>query len=100
MESLAIVSRYKVTKKYKTNGNWLDCRLHEHNLKLIISGSLIVTIIVVAPFISQVALSSLSFTELYWNVGAPMPMPRSEIAGALLNDKIYIIGGFDNGSGK
>ncbi|WP_144731673.1 hypothetical protein [Candidatus Nitrosocosmicus arcticus] len=69
----------------------------EHNLKLLTSGSLLVTIIILSSSISQVALSSLSFTELYWKVGAPMPMERSEIADALLNDKIYIIGGFDNG---
>jgi N-acetylneuraminic acid mutarotase len=25
-----------------------------------------------------------------------MPTARSEIAGAVLNDKIYIVGGFDN----
>jgi len=27
--------------------------------------------------------------------GAPLPTPRSEIAGAALNGKVYIIGGFD-----
>ena len=26
---------------------------------------------------------------------APLPSPRSEIAGAILDNKIYIIGGFD-----
>jgi len=26
-----------------------------------------------------------------------MPTPRSEIAGVLLNNKMYIIGGFENG---
>jgi Kelch motif len=31
----------------------------------------------------------------YWTTGAPLPTPRSEIAGAALNGKIYIIGGFD-----
>ena len=30
-----------------------------------------------------------------WTSGAPLPTPRSEIAGAALNGKIYIIGGFD-----
>ena len=30
-----------------------------------------------------------------WTCGAPLPTPRSEIAGAALNGKIYIIGGFD-----
>jgi N-acetylneuraminic acid mutarotase len=31
----------------------------------------------------------------FWSTGAPLPTPRSEIAGAALNGKIYIIGGFD-----
>jgi hypothetical protein len=30
-----------------------------------------------------------------WTNGAPMPTPRSEIAGAALNGKIYTVGGFD-----
>ena len=30
-----------------------------------------------------------------WTTGTPMPTPRSEIAGAALNGKVYIIGGFD-----
>jgi N-acetylneuraminic acid mutarotase len=29
-----------------------------------------------------------------WTNGAPLPNPRSEIAGAALNGNIYIIGGF------
>lgn len=34
-------------------------------------------------------------TPSLWSNGAPLPTPRSEIAGAALNGKIYIIGGFD-----
>ena len=34
--------------------------------------------------------------QSYWTTGTPMPTPRSEIAGAVLDDKIYIVGGFDN----
>ena len=35
-------------------------------------------------------------TPHHLDAGAPLPTPRSEIAGAwLLNGKIYIIGGFD-----
>ena len=30
-----------------------------------------------------------------WSVGQPIHTPRSEIAGVALNEKIYIIGGFD-----
>ena len=32
----------------------------------------------------------------YWTTGTPLPTPRSEIAGTVLNDKIYIVGGFDS----
>src|ERR1051325_6873589 len=31
----------------------------------------------------------------HWTNGSPLPSPRSEVAGAALNGKIYIIGGFD-----
>jgi N-acetylneuraminic acid mutarotase len=34
-------------------------------------------------------------TTSLWSTGVPLPTPRSEIAGAALNGKIYIIGGFD-----
>lgn len=30
-----------------------------------------------------------------WSEGKPMPTPRTEVAGAALDDKVYIIGGFD-----
>lgn len=30
----------------------------------------------------------------HWTNGSPLPSPRSEVAGAALNGKIYIIGGF------
>ena len=36
-----------------------------------------------------------SSISLLWTNGKPMPTPRSEIAGAALNEKVYIIGGFD-----
>src|SRR5215203_5077300 len=39
--------------------------------------------------------SSQSVTSSPWTTGAPIPTPRSEIAGAALNGKVYIIGGFD-----
>jgi N-acetylneuraminic acid mutarotase len=32
----------------------------------------------------------------FWTKGANMPTPRSEVAGAALGEKIYIIGGFRN----
>jgi hypothetical protein len=39
--------------------------------------------------------SSSSTAESFWNNGAPMPTPRTEIAAALLGDNTYVIGGFD-----
>jgi len=39
-------------------------------------------------------------TDSFWTTGASMPSARSEIAGAVLNDKIYIIGGFDDETGR
>jgi N-acetylneuraminic acid mutarotase len=39
--------------------------------------------------------SSSSTVESFWINGAPMPIPRTEIAAALVGDNIYIIGGFD-----
>src|SRR5215203_6800249 len=37
---------------------------------------------------------SQSVTSSPWTTGAPIPTPRSEIAGAALDGKVYIIGGF------
>ena len=39
--------------------------------------------------------SSSSTAESFWNNGAPITTPRTEIAAALLGDNIYVIGGFD-----
>ena len=39
--------------------------------------------------------NSQSLTSSPWTTGAPIPTPRSEIAGTALNGKVYIIGGFD-----
>ena len=57
-------------------------------------------LLVLLPILSyaQIAttpLSSSSTAESFWNNGAPMPTPRTEIAAALLGDNIYVIGGFD-----
>jgi N-acetylneuraminic acid mutarotase len=44
----------------------------------------------------QASSSSSSLgTDSSWTTGAPIPTARSEIAGAALNEKIYIVGGFD-----
>jgi N-acetylneuraminic acid mutarotase len=36
-------------------------------------------------------------TESYWSNGAPMPTARSEVTSAVLDGKIYVVGGFENG---
>lgn len=43
---------------------------------------------------SSSSLASLA-TDSFWTTGAPMSTARAEIAGAVLNGKIYIVGGFD-----
>ena len=50
-------------------------------------------------YFSSAQTSSSSTLQSFWTTGAPMPTARSEIAGAILDGKIYIIGGFD-GSGR
>jgi N-acetylneuraminic acid mutarotase len=34
-------------------------------------------------------------TDPFWTSGAPMPTPRTEVTAAVLEDEIYVIGGFD-----
>src|SRR5918999_269193 len=34
-------------------------------------------------------------TESFWTAGAPMPTPRTEVTAAVLEEDIYVIGGFD-----
>lgn len=77
---------------------------------MIIISSILIGIIVLVP-VSMVHFSianplhhnlSLALTQSYaqsssfWSSGESMPEPREEIAGALLDDKIYIIGGSDD----
>ena len=47
-------------------------------------------------YINQVVAVLAQPEESHWTTGAPMPTPRSEITGTVLDDKIYIIGGFDD----
>ncbi|MDQ3983917.1 MAG: kelch repeat-containing protein, partial [Thermoproteota archaeon] len=48
---------------------------------------------------AQTSLSSSTTSESFWTTAAPMPTARSEIAGTILDGKVYVIGGFD-GSGR
>jgi N-acetylneuraminic acid mutarotase len=34
-------------------------------------------------------------TESFWTTAAPLPTPRTEVAATILENKIYVIGGFD-----
>jgi hypothetical protein len=55
---------------------------------------ILLSILAVIPFASSTAT-----IESFWTTGTPMSTTRSEIVGAVLGGKIYIIGGFDeNGS--
>ena len=49
---------------------------------------------VIPPVQASSSLSSLA-TDSFWTTGAPIPTAKSEIAGAALNGKIFIVGGFD-----
>ena len=42
------------------------------------------------------SLLTASSQQSEWMKGRSMPVARSEVAGAALNGKLYIIGGFDN----
>jgi N-acetylneuraminic acid mutarotase len=37
-------------------------------------------------------------TESFWTSAAPMPTPRTEVAATVLENEIYVIGGFDESS--
>src|SRR6186713_2488972 len=55
-----------------------------------------ISYLILSSSIFLTAFSSSSSRESYWTAGTSMPTARSEIAGSVLNEKIYIIGGFDN----
>jgi N-acetylneuraminic acid mutarotase len=41
--------------------------------------------------------ASATTTQTSWTIGASMPSARTEVAGAVLDGKIYVIGGFEEG---
>jgi len=49
---------------------------------------------IVKPLFSQQPSSTISNSS--WMIGSSLPTARSEIAGAALDGRIYVIGGFDN----
>jgi N-acetylneuraminic acid mutarotase len=50
----------------------------------------VTSLLPITPSIAQT-----TSTEPFWTKGAPMPTPRTEVTAAILEDNIYIIGGFD-----
>jgi N-acetylneuraminic acid mutarotase len=45
-------------------------------------------------FVHALSSPSISTTSSFWTLGTNMPTPRSELAGAVLDGKIYIVGGY------
>jgi N-acetylneuraminic acid mutarotase len=56
---------------------------------------LFLLIIVFVLPISMAQRTTTATTESFWTAGAPMPTPRTEVTAAVLDDDIYVIGGFD-----
>jgi N-acetylneuraminic acid mutarotase len=64
----------------------------------IIGAGIVAILIAVAAFSYSASLES-GRQNSFWTEGAPMPTPRTEVAGAAIDNNIYIVGGFD-GQGK
>src|SRR5918998_4280131 len=45
--------------------------------------------------LAQTTTNTTATTESFWTAGAPMPTPRTEVTAAVLEEDIYVIGGFD-----
>jgi N-acetylneuraminic acid mutarotase len=57
---------------------------------------LLITVFALPIFMAQrTTIATSATTESFWTAGAPMPTPRTEVTAAVLEDDIYIIGGFD-----
>lgn len=66
-------------------------------MMVVLVGILFIVIGSSLPLLSVHQMAVLAQLEKsYWTIGAPLPTPRSEIAGTVLDDKIYIVGGFDS----
>jgi N-acetylneuraminic acid mutarotase len=71
-----------------------------HDLKLMIGMLAGILFIVTGSFLPLLCINQMAvlaqLEKSHWTTGAPLPTPRSEIAGTVLNDKIYVVGGFDS----
>jgi N-acetylneuraminic acid mutarotase len=56
---------------------------------------LLIIVFVLPIFMAQRATTTAATTESFWTAGAPMPTGRTEVTAAVLEDNIYVIGGFD-----
>jgi hypothetical protein len=62
----------------------------------ITSATLFLCIILFIEFPPSLAQTTATIaTGSFWTEGAPMPTPRTEVTAALLDDRIFVIGGFD-----
>ena len=62
-------------------------------MMVVLVGILFIVIGSSLPLLSVHQMAVLAQLEKsYWTIGAPLPTPRSEIAGTVLDDKIYIVG--------
>src|ERR687892_292092 len=71
---------------------------------LLISSALMIVIgiaailfqlVIAFDFPISMAQTTTTTAESFWTDGAPMPTPRTEVTAAVLEDDIYVIGGFD-----
>jgi N-acetylneuraminic acid mutarotase len=60
-----------------------------------IAAVLVLLIIVFVLPIFMIQITTTATTESFWTAGAPMPTPRTEVTATVLEDDIYVIGGFD-----
>jgi N-acetylneuraminic acid mutarotase len=64
----------------------------------VVIGTAAVLLIIIFIFpisMAQTTTSTNATAGPFWTAGAPMPTPRTEVTAALLDDNIYVIGGFD-----
>lgn len=62
----------------------------------IVGAAILLLLFIVCILSTSVAQTVQSTTvEPFWTNGAPMPIPRTEVAATILTDNIYVIGGFD-----
>ena len=61
----------------------------------ILSGGTAILLLLFIIYVLPLSNAQTSTSGSFWTIGAPMPTARSEMIGTVLDDKIYIIGGFD-----